>query len=564
VSACSLSPDTKHEAGSIDYEDTFARYLDSATYYSTSSLSQSLRYADSALTLSKSISSKFYEGRAKYEIARAYLEHDVYDQALVYAFDALEIFKSVKNEDWEITTTGLLGWVYYDADQPKLALTFHHQLVAFYRTSKNNEELAMAINAVGLDLLALEDYVKAKTYFDESLKLGRTIKSATRISAALNNLGIVYNALGEYDRAIQFLKEAYIISKQLDNPLKEAENLNQLGHVYLNLGRSKEAEAALDSARNAVEKSADNARKEKLLDNYEFSARLYADLGNFNKAYDYVNRYAKVKDEILSLEKSNKLASSLLSYQSQKKEHEIRLLESESKLRALQRDALAGAILFFGVIAFLVYNRQVSNQKKERILNETKQALIQKELDRASLEKEALEKERLINEAKKELVQKELERASLEKEALRTKLEFKNELMSNFALQISQRNELVRSFVDELKSITAPSSGEIASKLNKIISHFTQLQNINKEAEEFNLSIESEHKDFLFNLAQRYPNLTENEKRLCIQVRLNLSIKDIASINNISVKSVEMARYRLRKRLNVDPEQNLSDFLKDI
>jgi len=64
-------------------------------------------------------------------------------------------------------------------------------------------------------------------------------------------------------------------------------------------------------------------------------------------------------------------------------------------------------------------------------------------------------------------------------------------------------------------------------------------------------------------LCLNFPSMTNNEKRLASLLRLDLSSKQIASILNISPKSVEVNRYRLRKKLKVDPKINLTDFIRD-
>ncbi|RUA28671.1 MAG: hypothetical protein DSY76_04170, partial [Bacteroidetes bacterium] len=65
-------------------------------------------------------------------------------------------------------------------------------------------------------------------------------------------------------------------------------------------------------------------------------------------------------------------------------------------------------------------------------------------------------------------------------------------------------------------------------------------------------------------LREKYPNLTPNEVRLSALIRLDLSSKEIASILNISSKSVEMNRYRLRKKMQLSSSVNLSEFIRSI
>jgi AraC family chitin signaling transcriptional activator len=65
-------------------------------------------------------------------------------------------------------------------------------------------------------------------------------------------------------------------------------------------------------------------------------------------------------------------------------------------------------------------------------------------------------------------------------------------------------------------------------------------------------------------LREKYPQLTPKDHRLCAYLRMNLTSKEIAPLMNISVRSVEVARYRLRKKLELDSEVNLVEFMVEI
>jgi DNA-binding CsgD family transcriptional regulator len=69
------------------------------------------------------------------------------------------------------------------------------------------------------------------------------------------------------------------------------------------------------------------------------------------------------------------------------------------------------------------------------------------------------------------------------------------------------------------------------------------------------------YSDFLKRLGEQYTHLSPNDFRLCAYLRMNLSSKEIASLMNISIRGVEASRYRLRKRLDLDTETNLTEFL---
>ena len=80
----------------------------------------------------------------------------------------------------------------------------------------------------------------------------------------------------------------------------------------------------------------------------------------------------------------------------------------------------------------------------------------------------------------------------------------------------------------------------------------------------FQENVDKVNHEFINVLAQKYPDLTTNEQQICALLRLQLSTKEIATIKNVEIDSVKTMRYRLRKKLNIDSETNLNQFLKSI
>jgi len=96
------------------------------------------------------------------------------------------------------------------------------------------------------------------------------------------------------------------------------------------------------------------------------------------------------------------------------------------------------------------------------------------------------------------------------------------------------------------------------TKINKLIEN-----NLNSEHdwEMFENLFDQAHENFFKRLKQEYPDLTPSDFRLCAYLRMNLSSKEIAPLLNISIRGVEEKRYRLRKKINLNPEQNLTEFI---
>ncbi len=88
--------------------------------------------------------------------------------------------------------------------------------------------------------------------------------------------------------------------------------------------------------------------------------------------------------------------------------------------------------------------------------------------------------------------------------------------------------------------------------------------NIDKDWNNFKLYFENVHREFFIRLNQDFPDLTPNELKLAALIRLNLNIKESALILGISPESVKTARYRLRKKLNLEQETSILNFFLEL
>ena len=93
-----------------------------------------------------------------------------------------------------------------------------------------------------------------------------------------------------------------------------------------------------------------------------------------------------------------------------------------------------------------------------------------------------------------------------------------------------------------------------------MIKSLNEDENIDQEWENFTKHFDSVNSDFVVRLKEKYPTISSNEIKLCAYLRMNLSTKEIAQLMNISVRGVEISRYRLKKKLGIPTEVNLFDF----
>ena len=167
------------------------------------------------------------------------------------------------------------------------------------------------------------------------------------------------------------------------------------------------------------------------------------------------------------------------------------------------------------------------------------------------------------NKVRQELANQRLENEQNEKHYLEKELTFKNQELVNFALQIVEKNDFmteVTKEIDKLSKNGATGYEKVKELSKKLKANYI----INKHQKEFDAHVNSVYESFYNKLEDKYPDLTQNEKRLAALLRLKLSSKEISSITGISSKSVDMSRYRLRKKLGLDTEDNLIEVLNQV
>lgn len=203
--------------------------------------------------------------------------------------------------------------------------------------------------------------------------------------------------------------------------------------------------------------------------------------------------------------------------------------------------------LFLLLLLFIIYKRTIGRQKK--IINEKGALLIE--------QSQRYEEERMLKDKKI---------YELQNENLKTKLHYKTQELSGYILNIVRKNEMLEDVRKNVMSISKSLDENKQPTIikQKVVRLITQINNNidhDKDFEIFQSNFNLIHKDFFHLLDNKYPNLTRNDKILCAYLKMNLTSKEIAPLLNISIRGVEVSRYRLRKKMNLDKDLNLSDFL---
>ena len=175
-----------------------------------------------------------------------------------------------------------------------------------------------------------------------------------------------------------------------------------------------------------------------------------------------------------------------------------------------------------------------------------------------------MEKSRLAEDQKQKekalLAEKEMEH--LRNEKLNLEVIHKEKELANSTMQLIRKNKILNKLkTDLLNSVSA--QGEVVSKtnVNSLIKRIDKEIDNEKQWQVFNLHVEQVYESLFKKLKLQYPDLTPRELTLCAYLRMNISTKEIASLMNISDRGVEISRYRIRKKLKLEHDANLTEFM---
>lgn len=201
-----------------------------------------------------------------------------------------------------------------------------------------------------------------------------------------------------------------------------------------------------------------------------------------------------------------------------------------------------------GVMALLM----VSRLQKRRYKLKAQEVEDAKQRELIKKQQELIEIER----------QKEQAVLQMEEDQMKSELRHLNNQLAASTMNLVVKNEFMETIKGELEEVKRKGkSVETKQALEKIVREIDTTLRLQEDWKQFEYHFDQVHGDFLNRLREHFHELTPNEQKLCALLRLNLSTKEISNMMSISLRGVEIARYRLRKKLGLDAGQNLSKFI---
>jgi DNA-binding CsgD family transcriptional regulator len=386
-------------------------------------------------------------------------------------------------------------------------------------------------------------------YALEALEYSKQFDDSNYLAYAYMNLGGIYKDSKRYDTALTMLNKALDIQVTNNYSDMMIATLLKVGQVYQVTGKQK----------LAIEKGYKAKTLALKLNHLPGKARVYQHLSNFYKtsnldsAMYYMTLYYSTKDSLFKVNSENRLHELETLFQVREKDKQIQSYKNEVEFQEKTRRLLLFISLALAIIAILLFYffRLKSKIIKQNKLVYEKERRIQEII----LEKKDKENRLLQTEKKKKELEAKLisEKLDLEKDIS----ERKSRELSTSVMHMTNKNEILNKIKDQLEDTNLTQS----SKIKDIIYEIKQSIRLDTDWEQFKLHFEAVNPNFFNTLKQKYPDISQNELKLCAYLRMNLSSKEIAQMSNISIAGVNKSRQRLRKKLNIDSDVNLVELM---
>ncbi|MFT0714536.1 tetratricopeptide repeat protein [Flagellimonas lutimaris] len=444
------------------------------------------------------------------EIATIYMDKGVYELGIKYMLAGLSGLDSLKKPHPRQRADMLVGVGRIESlrGNDEAALEPLMKGLGIFEDQENHLWECITHTEIGYAYLGLDSIDKGIEHFKKSLEI--SISSGRKGFEAIcyHNLGLANRKKGNLDLAEQFLKKSIDLGKTTAN--NSVSSLNELGSLSL------EKNEPLESIKNHTEaiQLADSIKSlVELKDGYKGRSLAYEFDGQYQKALEDKKQFIILNDSIFNSTKSQQIEELRTIYETEKKEQQIALLEQEAKVSKLQKYLLGGGLgLSILVFGFGFYG-----------------------------------------------IRQKLKRNKAEKAKVDAELAFKKKELTTHALHLAKKNEVLESLKQKAETLKKEESSK--NGYQQLISTINfDLQDDNNW-ENFSRYFEEVHKDFNSNVKTKYPQVTPNELRLLALLKMNLSSKEIANILNISQEGIKKARYRLRKKLNIQTEDSLQDLV---
>jgi tetratricopeptide (TPR) repeat protein len=455
------------------------------------------------------------------------------------------------------------------------------------------------------------DFNLAISYTYKAISIFKSLSDWAQLCVAWNSLGNIYNNNNMHDSAITAYRRAIKVGKENPLAFKEVQAKAVLSNIYMNIGAvyvgslknldsveyyEREAMGTVKGDRKDVffkcyinmalanislhklEKAAIFLYTCMLLNKelddaehtmYYWSTRAELDsaFGNYKESLIAYKKFTDIKDSIYTVDNLSAVTSMNLQFETEKKDIEI--VEQKKQLKQ-QRwlIGLAGLLTFMALlVGYFIYrskklNKNLFIQREKGLLLEKDNAVIAQHLEEAARKKAELEKKLEQDEKEKSLLREKLKTG--ENLRLQNEIDFKHKELATTTLNIQQKNSLLEELREHLYNLSEKEDADKDEAIKNMRRSIKSNINFDNDWDKVKVHFENVHTGFFEKLSSLAPSLTPNELKQCAYIKINMNPKEVGNLLGIDAQSVRMSRYRIKKKISLKEDIDLSDFILNL
>ena len=458
------------------------------------------------------------------------LNEGLLDSAFALASDIYRNAQKINDSDYVAKATIVMGNI--SSRQQDYAASRKYYRIAEQYANKKTDKLRIAGNQA-LVLYMEEKYDIAADSFKTLAKQAEKDSLYDIAISFYINSGGAYTEAGLFDSAMSYFRKTRILTQKINDRKQELASLANMGAVFSNSNNNDSAFYYLKEAGKLA--LAIREQGQYAIITYNLS-ELFLRQGNFDSAYFYLSEYERF-DSLIQQPLSAKQYRNYASTAKELAESRIRIAEQEVELQNKRFTITVICISSFCLVLLMAFLMTREHRKRSQ-------------------------QYALLKEAENRELKRELEYKQETDRLQREKIEQKTKELTSYSLLLANKNRLLK----KLDGLLAEQNGKNWNECNRSARHEIK-ENMHSEEDYWNLFVKhftSVDSAFLERLAQRFPSLNKNETRLCAYIRIGMTTKQIASMQNISPVSANQNRYLLRKRLGLQNGEDLDAFIRGL
>ena len=538
LSAEYLFYDTKQALPHIENEMAYAKKLGDSTLIGESiniygvllnldsEYKKSIVQYNKAKVIYEAIGEKELLAKTLNNMANSHRQLGNYEKSISIHMEALQL-KEEFNADLENLAASYwnIGNAQGDVKNYEESTNWYKKAEDAYKKLNLEFDLISVQTLMAYNYNDLKQYDKALPYFEKAITYYKGAGRNTDLAGIYNVVGDLYYNQEQYELAEDYYLKSIRTSQDYNEVTLTAKSKRNLGHLY---GIQGKYEKALIYLFDALKTFEERDTKVSLYHNYKMISHVYIEMGNYKEGYSYYTKYSELRDEVLDKEKLETVNELEIQYQTEKKEAALALQEEEIKTLNAQakNDKLTKTLYGVGMVSLLVTAGLLYFGFKQRI-------------KRNKIEREKQE------------------------EIYKQEIAYKKKELTSQTLHLVKKNTFIQELKENLERIKqSPELFKV--EFRRLVMLLKKENAEDKDWEVFKSYFSEVHNNFDHKIKAISNEVTEKEIRLASFLRMNLSTKEIASMLNVLPDSVIKSKYRLKKKLALGKNDDLTQFLNTL